>query len=75
MDTFTILALIFNIFNTAIHLNTKFMVISYNQNMHFRIHCKKFQKQDYILIHDILILNNSYNNMNIKFIIEVYAFL
>jgi hypothetical protein len=47
------------------------MVISYNQNLHFKIHCKKLQKQDYISFYHILILNNPHNNMNIKFIIKV----
>jgi hypothetical protein len=75
MDTFTILALILNIFNTTIHLNTKFMVIWYNQNLYFKIRCKKFQKQDYISFHHIFILKNSHNNMNIKFIVEVYVFV
>jgi hypothetical protein len=39
------------------------------------MHCKKIQKQDYISFHHILILNNSHNDINIKFIVEVYASL
>ncbi len=42
--------------------------------MHFKIHCKELQKQDYISFHNIFILNNSHNNMNIKFIVKVYVF-
>jgi hypothetical protein len=32
------------------------MVIAYNQNLHFKIHCKKFQKQDYNSFHHNLTL-------------------
>jgi hypothetical protein len=35
-----------NKLNTTIHSNIRFMVIAYNQNLHFKIHYKKFQKQD-----------------------------
>jgi hypothetical protein len=45
MHTSTIYALILNTFSIAIHQNTRFMVISLNQNLHFKIHCKNFQKQ------------------------------
>ncbi len=38
MHTSTISTLILNTFNTAIHLKTKFMVISSNHNLHFKIH-------------------------------------
>jgi hypothetical protein len=45
MHTSIIFALILNTFNIAIHQNTVFMVISYKQNLHVKIHCKKLQKQ------------------------------
>jgi hypothetical protein len=32
------------------------MVVSYNQNLRFKIHCKKLQKQDYISFHHIFML-------------------
>jgi hypothetical protein len=32
------------------------MIISYKQNLYFKIHYKKFQKQDYISFHHTLIL-------------------
>jgi len=33
------------------------MVVAYNQNLHFKIHDKKFQKQDYNSFHYILLLH------------------
>jgi hypothetical protein len=57
MDKFIIPALILNILNIAIHYNTIFIVISYNQNLHFKMHCKKLKKQDYNSFHHILILH------------------
>jgi hypothetical protein len=56
MPMFTIFVLNLNKFNTIIHSNIKFMVIAYNQNLHFRIHCKKLQKQNYNSFHHNLIL-------------------
>jgi hypothetical protein len=41
MHMFTIFVLSLNKLNTTIHSNIKFMVITYNQNLHFRIHVKK----------------------------------
>jgi hypothetical protein len=41
---------------TTIHSKIKFMVIAYNHNLHFRIHCKKFQKQNYNSFHHNLTL-------------------
>jgi hypothetical protein len=32
------------------------MVISYNQNLHFKIHCKKLQRQDFTSFHHVQIL-------------------
>jgi hypothetical protein len=55
MHTFTIFALIINTPNSIVHLNTKFMVISYNHNLYFRIRCRKIQIQDYNSFHYILI--------------------
>ncbi len=44
MLVFTIYVLSFNKLNTKIHSNIRFMVIAYNQNLHFRINCKKLHK-------------------------------
>ncbi len=51
MFMFTIFVLSFNKFNITIHSNIRFMVIAYNQNLHFRIHYKKFPKQYYNSFH------------------------
>ncbi len=48
---FTIFVLNFNKLNTTIHSNIRFMVITYNQNLHFKIHYKKFHKQNYNSFH------------------------
>jgi hypothetical protein len=42
MPMFTIFVLSFNKLNITIHSNIRFMVIAYNQNLHFKIHNKKF---------------------------------
>jgi hypothetical protein len=42
MPMFTIFVLSFDKLNTTIHSNIRFMVITYNQNLHFKIHCKNF---------------------------------
>jgi hypothetical protein len=48
------------------------MVISYNQNLYFRIQCKKIQRQDYNSFHYILILQKiSHNNIDMQITIEV----
>jgi hypothetical protein len=44
MPMFTIFVLSLNKLNTAIHSNIKFMGISYNQNMHFKIHYTKISR-------------------------------
>ncbi len=49
---FIVFALIFHIFNTTIHWNTKFMVISFNQNVPFKIHYKNSRNK--ITIHSII---------------------
>ncbi len=54
---FIIFVLSFNKLNTIIHSNIRFMVIVYNQNLHFRIHCKKLQKQYYNSFHHNLPLS------------------
>jgi hypothetical protein len=41
MPMFIFFVLSLNKLNITIQSNIKFMVIAYNQNMHFRIHCKK----------------------------------
>ncbi len=51
MHMFTISILSLKNFNTTIHSNIKFMVITYNQNLYFIIHCKKLQKQYYNSFH------------------------
>ncbi len=44
MPMFIISILSLNKLNITIHSNIIFMVIAYNQNLHFRIHCKKLHK-------------------------------
>jgi hypothetical protein len=56
MHMFIILVLSFNKLNTTIHSNIIFMVIADNQNLHFRIYCKKPQKQYYNSFHHNMIL-------------------
>jgi hypothetical protein len=56
MHVFTIYVLSLNKLNTTIHSNIKFMVITYNQNLHFIIHYKKLQKQNYNSFHHNLTL-------------------
>ncbi len=52
------------------------MVISYNQNLHFKIQCKKNPEQNYNSFHYIFdITKNSHNNMNMQITAEVYTFL
>jgi hypothetical protein len=47
MPMFTISILSLNKLNNTIHSNIRFMVITCNHNLHFKIHYKKLQKQDY----------------------------
>jgi hypothetical protein len=54
MPMFTIFVLSLNKLNTMIHSNIRFMVIAYNQNLHFIIHYKKNSKNN-ITIHFITI--------------------
>jgi hypothetical protein len=51
------------------------MVITYNHNLHFRIHCKNSKNN--IIIHFIIIwyYKKFTQKMNIKFIVEVCASL
>jgi hypothetical protein len=56
MLMFTISILSPNQHNITIHSNIRFMDIAYDQNLHFRIHYKKFQKQDYNSFHHNLTL-------------------
>ncbi len=52
------------------------MVISYNQNLHLYIHCKKLLKQDYnSFCHILIFKKNSHNDMIIEFTVKVFAFL
>jgi hypothetical protein len=53
MHMFIIFVLILNKINTTIHSNIWFMVIAYNLNLHFRIHCKNSKNKiiiDFIII-------------------------
>jgi hypothetical protein len=54
MPIFTIYVLSLNKLTTTIHLNIRFMVIAYNQNLHFGIHYKK-NFRNKITIHFITI--------------------
>ncbi len=54
MCMFTIFVLNLNKLNTTIHSDIIFMVIAYNQNLHFIIDCKKNSKNN-ITIHFIII--------------------
>jgi hypothetical protein len=56
MPMFTIFVLSFNKLNITIHSNIRFMVITYNHNLHFKIHYKELQKQDYNSFHHNLTL-------------------
>ncbi len=47
MHMFIVHVLSLNKLNTTIHSNIGFMVIAYNQNLHFKMHCKKLQIQNY----------------------------
>jgi hypothetical protein len=56
MHMFIISILSFNKLNNKIHSNIIFIVIAYNQNLHFIIHYKKLQKQYYNSLHHNLAL-------------------
>ncbi len=60
MPMFIIYVLSLNNLNTTIHSNIKFMVIAYNHNLHFKIHYKKIQKQDYNSFHHNLTLHETH---------------
>jgi hypothetical protein len=47
------------------------MVIAYVQNLHFKIHCKKLQKQDYNSFHHNLILQKIQRKYEQRIIVEV----
>ncbi len=57
MPTFIIYVLSFNKLNITIRSNIRFIVIAYNQNLHFKIHYKKLEKQDY---------NSFYHNLTLQ---------
>ncbi len=76
IHTSIISTLMFNTFNIIIHQNTKFMVISYNLNLHFRIHCKKILKTRLKFISSYYdTTKKTHNNINIEFTAKVYASL
>jgi len=56
MHMFIISILSFNKLNNKIHSNIIFIVIAYNQNLHFRIYYKKLQEQYYNSLHHNLAL-------------------
>jgi len=74
MHMFTILVFNLNKLNTTIHSNIKFMVIAYNQNLHFKIHCKKLQKQYYNSFHHNLILQKFHTKDEYKIHIRNMCF-
>jgi hypothetical protein len=52
------------------------MVILYNQNLQFRIQCKKIQGQNFNSLHYIFyVTKNSHNNMDMEIVVEVYTSL
>jgi hypothetical protein len=52
------------------------MIISYIQNLDFKIQCRKIQKQDYNSLHYIFdTTENSHNNMNMEITPKVYTSL
>ncbi len=57
-----------NKLNIAIHSHIIFMVIAYNQDLHFKIHYKKTPKTRLLFISS---LQKFTQKMNIKFTIEV----
>jgi hypothetical protein len=57
---FIIFVLNLNKPNITIHSNIRFMVIAYNHNLHFKIYCKKFQKQNYNSFHHNLTLQKTH---------------
>jgi hypothetical protein len=64
-----------NKLNITIHSNIRFMVIAYNQNMHFKIHCKKLHKQDYNSFHHNLTLqkiHTKYEQFNVEIYVSLY---
>jgi len=74
IHTFPISTLILNTPIFAIHLNTIFMVISSNQNLYFKIQCKKTKNE--ITFYDIFYtIDNSHNNMNIEIIAKKFTSL
>jgi hypothetical protein len=72
---FIIYVLSFNKFNITIHSNIKFMVTTYNQNLHFRIHYKKSKNKTRSHLIITGYYKKSTQKMNIKFTIEVCVFL
>jgi predicted 2-oxoglutarate/Fe(II)-dependent dioxygenase YbiX len=51
------------------------MVITYNQNLHFRMHKEKLQKQDYNSFHCDLIIQKIHTKVEYKLTVEVCASL
>jgi hypothetical protein len=66
MHMFIISILSFNKLNTTIQSNIRFMVIAYNQNLHFGIHWKKLHKQDYNSFHRNLTLQKIHTKYEYK---------
>ncbi len=51
------------------------MVISYNQNLHFKIHCKKLQKINYNSFHHIMILQKIHTTIQTQNSMQKYVLL
>ncbi len=76
MHTFIVFTLILNTFFSIIHYNTRFIVIPYNHNLHFKIHVKKIPKIISQFISSYFdTIENSDNNLNIGFTTKVFIFL
>jgi hypothetical protein len=63
MHMFIIYVLNLNKLNTTIHSHIIFIIIAYNQNLHFKIHCKTLQKQEYNSFHHNLILQKNHTKV------------
>jgi hypothetical protein len=52
------------------------MVISYNQNLQFKVQCWKIQRQNYNSLHYIFYnIEDSHNNMDMEIVKEIYTYL
>jgi hypothetical protein len=65
MHMFIIHVLILNKLSNTIHSNIRFMVITHNQNLQFKIHYKTLQKQYYNSFHHNLILQKNHTKIEL----------